>query len=168
MQKISEWVQIATGIAVLIGLGLVIYELRQTRDVALAQLSSDGFDHFQQRVIAEMGENPATTLAKLCAGLTSLSDEELIVLSAYYENHLLNAFRAYRIAQRTGFYDGAWRQIVEDQFPAILSSAIGRAWWEEEKRWYPEDFRRAADEVDISGLSSCGIGPWKERMSDAS
>ena len=42
-QSLSNWIQIVTGIAILVGLGLVVLELRQSRDIALAQLSSDLF-----------------------------------------------------------------------------------------------------------------------------
>jgi hypothetical protein len=33
-QRLHDWVQIATGVAVLIGLGLVVWELRQAREFA--------------------------------------------------------------------------------------------------------------------------------------
>lgn len=64
-RKIANWVQIATGFGVLIGLGLVVWELQQSRAVATAQLTSDGFAHFHQLNISRMGESPATAPTNL-------------------------------------------------------------------------------------------------------
>ena len=63
-QKDADWVQIATGVALLVGLVLVVWELSQSRDVATAQLSSDGTDRYLQSAVPRMGENPAAALAK--------------------------------------------------------------------------------------------------------
>ena len=37
-QALTSWIQILTGFAVLAGLGLVVWELQQTRDLVRAQL----------------------------------------------------------------------------------------------------------------------------------
>ncbi|MDP6537745.1 MAG: hypothetical protein QGG02_15695 [Gammaproteobacteria bacterium] len=37
--QIEVWVQIATSLAVILGLGLVIYELRLTRQIALTEMT---------------------------------------------------------------------------------------------------------------------------------
>ena len=42
-QAIANWVQIITSVAVLVGLGLVVFELNQTRTLVKTQLTSDGF-----------------------------------------------------------------------------------------------------------------------------
>ena len=44
-QKVAHWVQIATGAAMLVGIGLVVWELEQSKDVAMAQLTSDGYNN---------------------------------------------------------------------------------------------------------------------------
>jgi len=43
-QRIIDWIQITTGVAIVLGLALVGVELTQSRDVAEAQLSSDGLN----------------------------------------------------------------------------------------------------------------------------
>jgi hypothetical protein len=43
-QRVIDWIQITTGVALVLGLGLVGVELAQSRDVAEAQLNSDGFN----------------------------------------------------------------------------------------------------------------------------
>ncbi len=41
-QKVSEWLQIVVGVAVLVGIALVVWELNQGHDIAINEsLSSD-------------------------------------------------------------------------------------------------------------------------------
>ena len=55
-QRFLNWIQIATGIGVLIGLILVIFELQQTQAISLAQLTSDGADQVQKQSLVWISE----------------------------------------------------------------------------------------------------------------
>ena len=65
-QTASIATQLITTIAVLIGLGFVIWELQQTRTLARAQLSSDGWAETSADKRVMLGENFADTFAKRC------------------------------------------------------------------------------------------------------
>lgn len=72
-QAIANWIQTLTGLAVLGGLVLV----------AMAQMTSDGFDLAAQLTLAEMGENPALVFDKACTNPAALSESDLMVLDSY-------------------------------------------------------------------------------------
>ena len=55
-QALSSWIQAIGAIAILGGLGLVVWELQQAREIAKAQQASDGSAGYSQRVQAMMGE----------------------------------------------------------------------------------------------------------------
>jgi hypothetical protein len=169
-QKISDWVQIVTGVAVLVGLGLVVWELSQSRDVAYAQLSSDGTDQYLQHAVPKMGENPATALAKACNDPHSLSDEELVVLDAYFTVIVAVPLRAYNITRRSGLYEAQWENLVRVMFPLILRSIPGRTWWANEKAVYPPEIGTLVDSFAGSSPSNeeCWIGDWRMRIRQAS
>lgn len=168
-QKITDWVQIATGVALLVGLGLVILEFRQSRNVAHAQLTSDGFAQYDQVLISQMGESPAMVLAKSCQNPQSLTDEELMVLDAFFNAITAGVQRAYTITERSGLYEEYLPYVVRTNLPTILGSVAGRAWWEGVKEWYP-DLQAAGDAVmqATPPVGECWINSWRQRIADAS
>ena len=56
MSKVDRWVQITTTISILIGLGLVIWELQQVKTLARAQLTSDSIAIYNDIRTAILGE----------------------------------------------------------------------------------------------------------------
>ena len=81
--KIGEFVQMLTGIGVLVGLFLVILELKQSREATEAQLKSEGTVILASQRIAQMGENPSATIAKACEQPWSLDLHDMFVMEAY-------------------------------------------------------------------------------------
>ncbi len=162
-QRLTNWIQILTGSAVLLGLGLVIWELRQSREVAIAQLTSEGYGIAMGRTISEMGENPGASLVKACEDPASLTSTELVVLNAFHKSLLNEVMRAFRIEQRSGLYEGTWKQIANGGFGGIFQTAAGRVWWEKERQSLPEE----VSEVGESILKSeplhleCWLEDWK-------
>lgn len=169
-QKVADWVQIATGVALLVGLGLVVWELSQSRDVATAQLSSDGTDQYLQSVVVKMGENPAAAFVKACHDPQSLSDEDLVVLDAYFTILATVPLRAYNITDISGLYEERWVDLARPVFPLILRSVSGRTWWANERRFYPPEIGSFVDSF-AEGLPSnneCWIANWRTRIQQAS
>ena len=52
-----NWIQLATLIGIFIGLGMVVFEIRQTQVLARVQLSSDAWAEALAEDRAFMGEN---------------------------------------------------------------------------------------------------------------
>jgi len=72
-QTIFNWIQTVTGLAVLVGLGLVIWELQQNREAMQSQLTSDGWQMLTNRNASVLGESPAEALAKGCEAPSTLT-----------------------------------------------------------------------------------------------
>lgn len=83
-QSISNWVQIVTGIAVLASLGLVVREMQQSHDIALAQLSSDLYMMRSQHNSALMGESPTDVIEKACDSPEELTKSDYRILRARF------------------------------------------------------------------------------------
>lgn len=90
---VENAVQIATTLAILLGLALVVWELKQTRDLASAQLISDTLITREQSNLSSMGENPIATLSKTCFAKENLTGEEVRIASIYYQTKLLESIR---------------------------------------------------------------------------
>ena len=68
VQKVNAWIQIATSLAVVIGLALVIWELQQNREATQSQLTTEGLHMMNQFHTSVLGEHPADVLAKSLPG----------------------------------------------------------------------------------------------------
>jgi hypothetical protein len=83
-QSIVNVIQTLTGLAVLVGLGLVIFELRQSRELARAELTAEGWAHGIDKELHVMGENFAEVFANACFRPQELSEIEIIQLEANF------------------------------------------------------------------------------------
>lgn len=149
-QTLTNWIQIIAGIAVLAGLGLVVWELQQTRELVSAELAADGLMHVSQQHLAVMGEGTAKALANACDDPASLTTEEMIVLSSYYAE-LINRMRRVReIASRSDVYlgEGGWQR-WRGNFNKVFETDFGRWWWLSAK--YEPDIKDAGDKI-LEGL----------------
>ena len=166
-QTLSSLIQITTGLAVVAGLALVIWELRQSREVAIAQLTSDGYGIGMQRTVAALGENPANALAKACENPEQIASDELVILDAHFQALVHEIMRAYRIEQRSGLYEGTWRQIAQGGFRDIFSTSVGRGWWHQEKGSLPLEVQQLGVSVlEAVNESVCWLHPWRVSTRD--
>jgi hypothetical protein len=168
-QAIANWIQTLTGLAVLAGLVLVVWELQQGRDVAMAQMTSDGFDLAAQISLAEMGENPALVFDKACTNPAAMSESDLMVLDSYNRALLIQIRRAYTIERRSGLYAGTWKEIAPWSFGGVFDTVPGRIWWRESKDHLPAEIQDLGDELlsNQSDDRSCLAVRWKTLIAAA-
>jgi hypothetical protein len=69
-------IQVVTSVAVLIGLALVVWELRQSREATSSQLTSDGIAHASALSTAVMSGQTAGVLARACDDPTKLTTSD--------------------------------------------------------------------------------------------
>ena len=162
-QRVIDWIQIVTGLALVIGLGLVGVELVQSRDVAEAQLGSDGFNQHFQSLMTLMGENPAAASVKACHDPRSLSDEELAVLEAYYASLITSVGRAYVIEQTTGLNEGSWMAMADTGFFLMFRTLAGRTWWDKNKEAFAPEIVNFAEPLmkNAPPNNECWISDWR-------
>ncbi len=128
-QKFSNWVQMLTGLAMVVGIVLVLFELEQTRDLARAQLASDSANLAMNRHTSFIGEESMSALAKACDAEQRLTLEEALVLDAVFLSMFQTAFRAFEMETIAGFGEDRWVLVADATFPNIFSTQHGRDWW---------------------------------------
>ena len=130
MDKIQNWIQLVTSIAVIVGLILVVYELQQARDLAQAQLTMDNYAIQASMLNTMKGESPSKSKATACINPSALTPEDMEVLSAYYQQLLFRTIYINQINKGSGLLDSNWEWIIERNFKIILQTDYGRAWWD--------------------------------------
>jgi hypothetical protein len=143
---LDNWVQIATSLAVLIGLALVIVEMRQTHTLSRAEIGAGSFDLLSSRLLSTVGESFAVARAKSCIAPEDLSDSELIELREYYQASvtLINRQMMMRLI---GGFNYRWQDSAETELGGMLETQQGRAWFET----YKEDLKASNAELVAIG-----------------
>jgi hypothetical protein len=144
--RFSNWFQIISNVAIIVGLGLVFYELNQSKQLALAQMYESYTSRTSDRQVASMGENPQEALAKAAFHPADLNEEDAVTLNAYYEHIIQNWIVVYSTSQILGT-DRGWRETVQFEAPHFFSSNPGRRWLKSWAVRVPDEFglKKVAD-----------------------
>jgi hypothetical protein len=144
--RISNLIQLATGISIVIGLVLVIWELQQNREAVASQLTSDGFMQTAGSNQAVMGEQTANVLSKACYKPTELTAADYYVLDHYYSELIQRTFRLSTLSKRGSFYSNEYAENGNrESWGRLFESSIGRAFWKAKRRIVDPDVRAIGD-----------------------
>ena len=143
-----DWLQLLTNIAVVIGIGVLIYELNQTHLYNRSQVIAVDYQTLTDINLAMVGDNPAGAFAKSVTDPDQLTLEERFIVDTYLEAFLMEIM-----------YVGHMYSIgvIENPFPDVsprkglvrryLSHRFGRDWWGRNQDRFPESVRSVVDEV---------------------
>lgn len=140
--RIEVWVQMATGIAVIIGIALLIYELQLVRQIAFTEMAQEAMTEISLRETTIFGENAATTLAKACLSPQELSDTDKVVLDSVFSTQLQFAIRI-KLLEDTGDNATPWRRNTQQAVDYITSFPQGESWMEFGKNFWDSEFNQA-------------------------
>ncbi len=157
---VTDWLQIITSAVVIAGLGLVIWELKQARELTQAQLTSEGWARLSERNMAIVGENGAEVLAKACDQPDALTRTDVEIMQVITHDRLTAINRIHALNLDAGLYTGAgmdWTRFSEQTFRDIFATEFGRVWWRATRqRWAPEVTELGDRYLDQAGRLTCG------------
>lgn len=115
----SDLFNAVSALAIVIGLVLVLLELRQSRDVAEAQLAAEFASTILSFDLASMGEDAAAVQAKACHQPTELTPADRETLIAFNRAFMGRIFGTLQF-RRLGLFDVAdWEYFVRTREPLI-------------------------------------------------
>jgi len=133
-ENIERLIQVVTAIAVLVGLGLVIWELRQAKSLAFTQIIHANIDNAANHRVAVYGEELRHILSKACFEPDDLDRADAFVLDAYFISRVEVIQRLKVQADIAGF-STPWRLIAQETVREIISFPQGRAWLDSSNSW---------------------------------
>ena len=145
---VTDWLQIATGFVVIAGMGLVIWELEQARQLTQAQLTSEGWARLSERNLAIIGDGGAQALAKACERPDELTSEELRVMNAITQDQLNALARILALSKDADLYsedDSDWTRFSDRMFATVFSTQFGRDWWSLMRESYEPEIVQLGD-----------------------
>jgi len=125
--RFSNWFQIISNVAIIFGLGLVVYELNQSKQLASGQFVRDNIARETSIRLAMMGEDPREALAKAALHPADLNERDVVALDAYYESIVIGWFNNQQSSQRSGI-DVPWQESMALSVQREFSSEPARRW----------------------------------------
>jgi hypothetical protein len=130
VEKINAWLSLGASLGILAGLILVAVQIQQATDVARAEFLSVGFEAAMKSNELIVGENLSNAWIKAMTNSDQITDEEILIISAYLSREWLHNTRIVMITKRgyTGLpetHDATVRKWVFQ----LLGNETAIRWW---------------------------------------
>ena len=151
-EKASTWLSLFANFALLLGLGLVAYELNQNSQLARASLIHEG-NALENQVWANLyGETPAEVIAKAVQCPEKMTYADFMAMDAFLFSSMNMVYREYELSKEGLYSTDEWKQEVVDYSRWYLGNEFGQAWWEVEGRsFFDTEFSQYVDEQLSAG-----------------
>ena len=127
----KDWLQLSANVAILSGVVLVIFQLRQNADLLELQILKQDVDSYIAGELMMIGENYADTWQKMIEEPENLNLAELRAIESHLWAHDIVRWRhLYDMHSRGLLDEDAWKRMVSDDLAYELAHPYGRAWLE--------------------------------------
>jgi hypothetical protein len=128
------WLQLSANVAILVGVVLVIFQLRQNADLLELQILKQDTDSYIASELMMIGENYADTWQKMLEEPENLNLAELRAIESHFWAHDIVRWRnLYELHSRGLLDEDAWKRIIREDLEYEFAHPYGRAWWEDIK-----------------------------------
>jgi len=147
LPKPTSWLRIVANVGLLAGMALVAYEINQNSQLARMALVNEGNVASNQFWANLMGETPADVIAMAVECPEAMTYSDFFAMDAYLFTGINFLYRNFKLAQEGIFTEQDWQEGVEGYSAWYLGNPFGRAWWDEEGRYFfAEEFVNHVDQ----------------------
>jgi hypothetical protein len=147
LNTINEYLQLGAAFGVIVGLALVVYEIRENTKISFQQEVSGNWSSWVELSMAEVESGISHELAKAMINAEELTLEEKIDLDSWLTAHVSIWMREYEAAFLTGERDvnDALEDIAQGAY-FYFGNEFTRGWYLENKYWIGPEVTRVIDE----------------------
>ena len=158
--KLAKSIELLTAFAIVAGLIVVVWELRQNRALAEADLATQAYGQIQSQWQTLAGENSAAVVAKACSEPKELSDAKVGIYWAHLQILYFNMYRNVYVEAVAGFGSSVDEWIRSDM-KYYLGSRPGRQEFDRHGESWPPKMRRIATElIESDSVVRCEV-TWR-------
>ena len=129
------------------GMALVAYEINQNSKLARMALVNEGNVANNQFWANLMGETPADVIAMAVECPEAMTFSDYMAMDAYLFTGINILYRNFELTQEGIFTTEDWQEPVVGYAGWYLGDPFGRAWWDEEGRYFfADDFVNHVDQ----------------------
>jgi len=132
MHNVKNLVEIVSVLGLIIGIGLVIAQLRQNEQLIRFQIATEFRFNQDANRGAIKGEEFSKALAKLQTAPESLTDDELLQFQAHARS-LVSELDMRRVLASAGIFESDWRTWLQSETCDLMDNSVGRAWVETQR-----------------------------------
>ena len=146
-EKIGDWLHVASNFAVLVGLAVVAYEIRQNSVLARGELAESYLSNWEEIHRSKQDASFATTLAKSVDAPNELTREEILQLDGYFSSVMLQ-LNIDRYLSEFGIFREP-HEIEARKIARIhLTNRFAQVWWQSSRfRYDPVTVAIIDDEI---------------------
>ena len=133
MRGAKNLIELVGVLGLILGLGLVIMQLRQNEQLIRFQIATEFRFNQDNNRSAITGEHFSKTLAKLQTAPESLTDNELLEFQAYSRS-LVSELDMRRVLANVGIFESDWRIWLQPETCDLMNNSIGRVWLETQRK----------------------------------
>ncbi len=128
-RALNNWLQLGASVGVIIGLFLIVVELRQGELAMEADLRDEYFNSLLETRRTLLGENPLVVWEKACLSPDELSLQEHLILDAFFE---ITIFQILRIKLRADEIQPNynWQSLATLEFIKMFQLSHGIAYFQ--------------------------------------
>ena len=166
VDEVNDWLQVLTGVSVVVGVVLVLIQLRQNEDLTFSQVRSEQYDAWQFIDTLAMSESFAKVMVRALETPDELTLEDAIELDGRMFAILDQFDRLYDLAS-LGIFDGDPDGMVTPNVEYYFGNRFAISWWAEKKAQFNPALVNAVDSV-ISDVSPDGNLEYYKRILEGS
>lgn len=145
--KINKWLTLGANIGILVGLALVIFEIRQNSELLRLQFINDDLLIIADSETPLLGDNPATTMMKSIFSAEEMTYADYRIVDAYLTRKMEILVRRYQLGQEGIIDENAWKT-VGFAYSWHFGNQFAQAWWKHDGRKAYSDVPELVDHVD--------------------
>lgn len=152
--RITHWLTLAANIGVIVGIGFLVLEIRQTSAIATAQIRLDYAAGWRSVDESRQDESFSELITKSIENPEELSFKEVVQLDAYYSG-ILDQLLSARTARTAGLVDGSFAEVANTVGSMYFSDEFARSWWKQVRSDWSSPpgnaFQKVMDEAILIG-----------------
>ncbi len=152
--RVTRLLTLAANIGVIVGIGFLVLEMRQTSAIATAQVRLEYAAGWRSVDESRQDESFSEVITKSIENPQELSLKEVIQLDAYYSG-VLDQMLSAQTARATGLVDGPFAEVANNVGAMYFSDEFARSWWRQVRSdWsIPPDneFQETMDRAILAG-----------------
>ena len=138
-----DWLQVVSNVAIVIGLGVVIYELDQNHQHVRAELVFEDYKNNLAHHLALLGDDPAAAIAVARVNPEELSEEQKIIVNAHFA-YAYSRLSSMNFTADLGIFNANWKDVVPVVFETTYNYPYAKTWWADFRKT-PRPWNRELD-----------------------
>jgi len=167
-ERINRWLTLIANIGILIGVALLIFEIRQNSDLMRLQFINDDLLLVAGSEIPMLGDDPAAVMMKSFERPQDRTYADFRIVDAYLTGKVESLVRRYELGREGILEKDNWKT-VGFAYKWFFGNKFGRLWWEYEGRDAYSENPELVEHVDrkISELSdNDATQSWRKIQSE--